>query len=206
MSVADFYSELLYSLASIGVHVSIYPVPVEVLVAIPFAEDTTHSSYDAECVQRFWRSLVSMVGVFKEFRAGFVGKASPVHFFWGSFDLAVTRFSGRSAPLHPGGAPNCPSWVMERAYSHELSSCGYWPGGGEDGLFYSYAYPEPKGFSDRIAAPDGAFYDHELGEFILPYGTVLASADPESALTAFLQTTYEAAAELLKWDREALEL
>jgi hypothetical protein len=206
MTVAHFYAELFDCLKSIGVDVAIYPVPVEVALAIPFADDTEHSSYDPEFVQRFWRALVSIDGVFKEFRAAFVGKASPVHFFWGSFDLAATRFSGRPAPVHPGGAPNCPAWVMERAYSHELSSCGYWAGGGEGGLFYSYAYPEPQGFRDRTASPAGASFDSDLGEFVLPYETVRASSDPESALTKFLESTYEAAADLLAWDREALEV
>jgi hypothetical protein len=205
MSVADFYAELLDCLGSIGVNVVIYPVPVEVAVAIPFADDTEHSSYDPEFVQRFWRALVSIVGVFKEFRAGFIGKASPVHFFWGSFDLAVTRFSGRPAPVHPGGAPNCPPWVMERAYSHELSSCGYWPSGGEGGLFYSYAYPQPHGFRDQAVTPAAASFDDDLGEFVLPYATVRAASDPESMLMEFLESTYEAAADLLKWDRGALE-
>ena len=205
MSVADFYAELLDCLRSIGVNVVIYPVPVEVAVAIPFADDTEHASYDPEFVQRFWRALVSIVGVFKEFRAGFIGKASPVHFFWGSFDLAVTRFSGRPAPVHPGGAPNCPPWVMERAYSHELSSCGYWPGGGEGGLFYSYAYPQPQGFRDQAVAPAAASFDDDLGEFVLPYATVRAASDPESALMEFLESTYGVAAGLLKWDRGSLE-
>jgi hypothetical protein len=206
LSVADFYAELFEGLSSIGVDVAIYPVPVEVPVAIPFAEDTDHASYDPEYVQRFWHALVSINAVLKEFRAGFIGKASPVHFFWGSFDLAATRFSGRTAPLHPGGAPNCPSRVMELAYSHEVSSCGYWPGGGEDGLFYSYAYPEPAGLRDRPVGPPGASFDHDLGEFVLPYGTVRAARDPRSALAEFLQTTYEAAADLLEWDRSALEM
>jgi hypothetical protein len=205
MSVAQFYAEVMECLRSVGVDVAIYPVPVEVLEAIPFADDTEHSSYDPECVQRFWRALVSIVGVMTDFRAGFIGKASPVHFFWGSFDLAVTRFSGRTAPRHPGGAPNCPPWVMERAYSHELSSCGYWPGGGEGGMFYSYAYPEPQGFRDWVVAPIGVSFDPDLGEFTLPYATVRASSDPESTLMAFLESTYEAAAELLAWDRGALE-
>ena len=205
-SVKDFYAEVCDALEGLGVPVAIYPVPVEVVDAVPFAVDTTHASYDADAVHRFWRSLVSMERVFTQFRAGFVGKASPVHFFWGSFDLAVTRFSGRTAPPHPGGAPNCPTWVMQRAYSHELSSCGYWPGGGGEGLFYSYTYPEPPGFPSHEVAPEAATYNAEMGEFVLPYAAVRRSADPDATLRSFLEATYAAAADLARWDRTSLEM
>jgi hypothetical protein len=179
--------------------------PVEVAVAIPFAEDEEHASYDAEYVHRFWRSLVSADRVFTRFRSGFAGKVSPVHFFWGGFDLAVTRFSGRTAPRHHGGAPNCPAWVMERAYSHEVSSCGYWPSQGDEGAFYSYAYPEPEGFDQGRVAPVAAFYDDGLGEFLLPYEAVRGADDPDSTLLEFLESTYELAADLAGWDRQLLE-
>jgi hypothetical protein len=205
-TVADFYAEFLECLDAVGVHVDIYPVPVEVPVAIPFAEDTEHDAYDAEFVHRFWRSLVSVDKVFKGFRAGFIGKASPVHFFWGSFDLAVTRFSGRPAPRHPGGAPNCPPRVMEQAYSHEVSSCGYWPGGLDEGVFYAYAYPEPPGFRESPVSPSKASFDPSLGEFVLPYAAVRMANDPEGTLMAFLQSSYAAAADLAKWDRASLEM
>ncbi|MFI5054536.1 MAG: DUF5996 family protein, partial [Acidimicrobiia bacterium] len=204
-SVADFYTELFARLAEIGVEVPIMSRPVEVEVAIPFAEDSQHASYDPEYVHRFWRSLVSVDRVFTRFRAGFVGKVSPVHFFWGSFDLAVTRFSGRRAPRHPGGAPNCPPWVMERAYSHEVSSCGYWPGGAAEGTFYSYAYPVPAGYRDHPVAPTGAFFDDASGEFLLPYEEVRTIGDPDGMLLEFLQSTYDAAADLAGWDRSELE-
>jgi hypothetical protein len=204
-SVADLYAELFARLAEVGVEPAIMGRPVEVAIAIPFAEDEAHASYDPEYVHRFWRSLVSADRVFSRFRSRFVGKVSPVHFFWGSFDLAVTRFSGRAAPRHPGGAPNCPLWVMERAYSHEVSSCGYFPAGGEEGAFYSYAYPQPAGFHEQPVTPTTAFYDEGLGEFLLPYEAVRTADDPDAVLLEFLQSTYEAAADLAEWDRAHLE-
>jgi hypothetical protein len=174
-------------------------------VAIPFEDDQVHASYDASMMHRYWRSLVSVHHVLVEFRSWFVGKVSPVHFFWGGFDLAVTRFSGRPAPRHPGGVPNAPAWVMERAYNQEVISCGYWPGATGEGAFYSYAYPEPDGFRDRPVAPSAAYYDSSLGEFVLPYEAVRSAPDPAVPLLAFLQSTYEAGADLAKWDRENLE-
>jgi Family of unknown function (DUF5996) len=204
-SVADFYAETMARLGEVGVVVKIDPRPTEVLVAIPFPEDKTHSSYDAEFAHRFWRSLVQVHRVFSRFRAGFIGKASPVHFFWGAFDLAATRFSGRPAPRHPGGIPNCPDWVAQEGYSHEVSSCGYWPNGGAEGVFYSYAYPEPAGFPGWAVEPEGAFYDGGLGEFLLPYELVRRAGDPDATLLSFLQSTYEATAELAAWDRAGLE-
>ncbi|MBK5222245.1 MAG: hypothetical protein JJE52_05095 [Acidimicrobiia bacterium] len=165
-----------------------------------------HSRYDPDAVHRFWLALVDITRVFKEFGTSFVGKASPVHLFWGAIDLAYTRFSGRTAPPHPGGAPNCGPHVMWEAYSHEVSSCGYWPGRpGEEGVFYAYAYPEPPGYRDTHVVPDGARWGDELGEFILPYEIVRRSADPDGLLLAFLQSTYEATATTAGWDRDALE-
>jgi hypothetical protein len=205
ISVADFYAATMLALRELGVTVRIFPRPVEVPEAIPFAEDVVHRHYDAAAAHRFWIALVEMDRILKRFRAGFGGKVSPVHFFWGGFDLAVTRFSGRTAPKHPGGAPNCADWVMELAYSHEVSSCGYWPGGSEEGSFYAYAYPEPKGFAEWKVAPSEAYYDTNFREFLLPYAAVRKSADPEAALLSFCQSTYEAAAKLGGWDREALE-
>jgi hypothetical protein len=204
-SVADFYGETMAALDDIGVRVSILPRPVEIEDATPFAQDEKHHSYDEDAAQRFWIALVSAHRVFTRFRAGFVGKSSPVHFFWGGFDLAVTRFSGRTAPPHPGGAPNCADWVMQLAYSHEVSSCGFWPGGSAEGSFYSYAYPEPSGFAQWKVAPPEAYYDASFREFLLPYSAVRTAADPDAMLLRFLQSTYEAAAELGRWDRKALE-
>jgi hypothetical protein len=178
---------------------------VEVEVAIPFADDHEHASYDAAYARRFWRSLVDAQRVMYAFRSQFVGKVSPVHFFWGAFDLAVTRFSGRRAPLHPGGVPHCPDRVMHDAYSHEVSSAGYWPGGADEGVFYSYAYPVPDGFPTWPLADPDARYDDALGEFVLPYAAVRSAADPDDRLLAFLQQTYDAAATLAAWDRAALE-
>ncbi|MGZ3241790.1 MAG: DUF5996 family protein [Burkholderiaceae bacterium] len=206
-SVADFYRELFSHLSALGLDIRIHPVPNEVVNAIPFEQDTLHASYDAEYVTRFWRALVQVDRVFKQFQSGFVGKSSPVHFFWGSFDLAVTRFSGRIAPKHPGGIPNCPDWVMREAYSHEVSSCGFWPG--NDAMpyaaFYAYAYPVPQGYSTRRVHPDHASYNATFGEFILPYDEVREADSPDATLLAFLQDTYEAAADLSGWDRVALE-
>ena len=206
-SVADFYRESMALLAGLGVNVKIWPVPVELAEATPFEEDTSHAAYDPEAVNRFWRVLVQADRVMSEFRGRFLGKSSPVHFFWGAFDLAVTRFSGRRAPPHPGGAPNVGDWVMREGYSHELSSAGFWPGGGavDEPAFYAYAYPEPPGFSDALVKPEAAYYNREMGEFVLPYDAVRRAPSPEKALMEFLQSSYEAAANLAKWDRAALE-
>jgi hypothetical protein len=204
-SVADFYAETLARLAELEVAVQIWPRPVELPDVIPFPEDDQHASYDAEFAHRFWQSLVQSHRVLTAFRSRFTGKVSPVHFFWGAFDLAVTRFSGRTAPRHPGGVPNCAAWVMEEAYSQEVSSCGYWPGGADEGVFYAYAYPEPDGFRTWPVEPAAASYEDTLGEFVLPYQIVRTAADPDATLLSFLQTTYEAAAELAGWDRGRLE-
>ncbi len=204
-SVADFYAETMARLAELDVRVEIMPRPVEIPMATPFPEDKIHASYDAGCAHRFWLSLVQAQRVLTAFRSRFLGKVSPVHFFWGGFDLAVTRFSGRDAPRHPGGVPNCADWVMVDAYSQEVSSCGYWPVGAAEGVFYAYAYPEPAGFRDWAVEPRGAAYDPGLGEFVLPYETVRTSGDPDATLLSFLQSTYEAAAELGHWDRPHLE-
>jgi hypothetical protein len=205
-SVAEFYEEVMTAMAALGVKVAIYAVPNEVADPIPFPEDHVHASYDADATARFWRALIQADRVFRLFRSGFLGKASPVHFFWGSFDLAVTRFSGRKAPPHPGGVPNLPDRVTREAYSHEVSSAGFWPGNGAypHAAFYSYAYPEPPGFRDR-AMPAGAEFDESLGEFILRYDAVRAASDPDSMLLEFLQASYEAAADCGHWDRVALE-
>jgi len=201
MSVADFYHRTMRALDRLDIHVEIYARPVEVVEAIPFAEDVTHASYDADAVHRFWGALVLTDRVFTDFRARFIGKASPVHFFWGAFDLAVTRFSGRTAPKHSGGAPNCPDRVMVEAYSHELSSAGFWPGAGlGEAAFYSYAYSSPPGFPECRVQPEAAYFHEKLGEFILPYEAVRTAADPAQALLSFLQTTYEGAATLADWD------
>lgn len=203
-TVADFHTAVMAALAELGVHVSILARPVEVPVAIPFADDTVHASYEPEAMTRFWLALVQIDRVFRQFRGGFVGKASPIHFFWGGFDLATTRFSGRPAPRHRGGIPNCADWVMEEAYSHELSSAGFWPGGSDEGCFYAYAYPEPEGFREWPVRP-GTFYDATLGEFLLPYREVRTADDPDTTLLEFLQATYEAGAVAGGWDRESLE-
>ena len=206
-TVADFYSQVMSSLKSVGIDVAIHTTPNEIPDPIPFEEDHKNASYDADYANRFWRVLVQTDRIFKEFRAHFIGKCSPVHFFWGSFDLAVTRFSGRTAPPHPGGVPHMPDVVAREAYSHEVSSCGFWPGGGaiDYPAYYAYAYPTPEGFKDYKIKPKGAFYSNDLGEFLLPYDEVRASDDPDAALLGFLQSTYEAAADLAKWDRAALE-
>ena len=207
MSVAAFYARLMETLDSLGLHVDIYRYPNEVPEPIRFDQDEAHRSYDPEYAQRFWRILVQVDRVFKEFRSRFIGKCSPVHFFWGAPDLAVTRFSGRTAPEHPGGIPNLPDWITREAYSHEVSSCGFWPGGGTipHAAFYSYAYPAPEGFSAASVKPDAASYNTDFGEFILPYDAVRQSESPDSTLLEFLQSTYEAAADLAHWDRGALE-
>jgi len=205
--VMDFHRALFQQLDELGVRVRIDGRPNEVTEAIPFDQDQRHAAYDPGYANRFWRVLVQADRVFKAFRARFIGKASPVHFFWGSFDLATTRFSGAEAPAHPGGVPNCPDWVTREAYSHEVSSCGFWPGNDAAPypLFYSYAYPQPAGFAQAAVLPAGARYDAALGEFTLPYDAVRASDSPDTVLLAFLQSTYEAAASLGHWNREALE-
>jgi hypothetical protein len=206
-SVAAFYASLMALMDKLDLPVKVYPVPNEVPEAIPFAEDETHRAYDAEYANRFWRILVQADRVFTTFRSRFTGKCSPVHFFWGAPDLAVTRFSGRPAPQHPGGIPNLPDWVAREAYAKEVSSCGFWPGGGPIpyAAFYSYAYPEPAGFAAAAVQPDAAFYSNDLREFILPYDAVRQSPSPDDTLLQFLQTTYVAAADLAKWDRGSLE-
>jgi Family of unknown function (DUF5996) len=205
-TVADFYRRTVQLLKDIGVAVTINEMPNEVPNPIRFSQDRTHAAYDAAAAHRFWRVLVQVDRVFKLFRTGFLGKASPVHFFWGSFDLAVTRFSGRKAPLHPGGVPGLPDAVTREAYSHEVSSAGFWPGNQAfpNAAFYSYAYPEPAGFRDR-PMPEGARFEAALGEFILPYDTVRAARNPDALLLDFLGATYNAAADAGGWDRAALE-
>jgi hypothetical protein len=206
-SVAAFYARLMDEMRKLHLDVKIRKSPSEVVEAIPFDQDDVHRAYDREYVTRFWRILVQADRIFKAFRARFIGKCSPVHFFWGAPDLAVTRFSGRRAPEHPGGVPNLPDWVTREAYSHEVSSCGFWPGGGPIPYpaFYSYAYPEPAGFADAPINPGEAFYSTDLREFVLPYEAVRQAASPDDMLLDFLQTTYEAAAGLAKWDRASLE-
>jgi hypothetical protein len=206
-SVASFYAAVMAGLAELGVDIAIDDMPSELPEPIRFSADLAHASYDPDAVRRFFQILVNADRVFKQFRTGFLGKASPVHFFWGSFDLAVTRFSGRRAPRHPGGVPHLPDEVACEAYSHEESSAGFWPGSGaiDYPAFYSYAYPEPAGFRATPVRPDAAFFSEALGEFILPYDAVRTAADPDRALLEFLQTTYEAAANAAKWDRDALE-
>lgn len=206
VSVAGFYKQLMASLGSLGIEARIFTRPVEVEEAIRFEEDEVHRSYDGEAVQRYWGALAQSNRVFHDFRSRFSGKVSPVHFFWGAFDLAVTRFSGRTAPKHPGGAPNCADWVMEEAYSHEVSSAGFWPGQGfGEAAYYSYAYPSPRGYAEYAVAPAEAEFHAGLGEFVLSYEAVRRSADPDGALLSFLETTYAAAADLAQWDRQALD-
>jgi hypothetical protein len=201
-SVAEFYQEFMPTLASLGINVKIWTMPVEISNPIRFEADHVHASYDADAAQRFWRILVWVDKVFEEFRSRFIGKVSPVHFFWGSFDLAVTRFSGRPAPQRPGADP-----ITREAYSHEVSSAGFWPGGGEIAApaFYSYAAPQPEGFASRPVRPREAFYHSQLGEFLLMYDDVRNADSPKDSLLEFLQSTYEAAAILGNWDRKALE-
>jgi len=206
MMVAEFYADLFVALVELGIDIRIRTMPCEIPDCIPFDQDSTHAAYDRDYANRFFRVLLAAHEVFARFRSGFLGKASPVHFFWGSFDLAVTRFSGRRAPRHPGGIPHLPDAVAQEAYSHEVSSAGFWPGGaGADAAFYSYAYPAPAGFADAKVNPTAAVWSKELGEFLLSYEEVRASRDPDAALMAFLTSTYEAAADLAKWDRDALE-
>ena len=203
--VADFYADVMRILDQLGVATEVWPMPVEIEGAIPFTGDRAHTVYEPEQAHRFWRALVLMTPVFEKFRSGFVGKASPVHLFWGALDLATTRFSGRRAPPHPGGLPNCGPHVMLEAYSHEVSSCGYWPSGDGEGSFYSYAYPEPAKFKDAPVAPDGASWSEEMSEFVLPYERVRSADRPERALLDFLESTYVAAATTADWDRQRLE-
>ncbi len=207
MAVADFYAEFMARMHRLGIDVHIWTMPNEIENAIPFEQDWTHAQYDPVYVQKFWRTLVQVNRVMLNFRARFVGKASPVHFFWGSFDLVVTRFSGRTAPPPKGVTPNVASWVMAEAYSHECSSCGFWPGNGGFGsaAFYVYAYPEPGGYGDTRLSTAGASYNNDVGQFILPYDAVRQARDPDALLLGFLQETYAAAADLAKWDRKALE-
>jgi len=217
MTVAQFYRQTTALLEELGVEVKIWPVPVEIPERIAFSNDHKHAAYDPEYAGRFWRILLQADRVFQEFRARFLGKVSPGHFFWGGFDLAVTRFSGRTAPQHPGGIPNVGDFVMREAYSHEVSSAGFWPGGGaiDEAAFYSYsysysysyayAYPEPPGFRDHPVEPEAAYYHAQLGEFILPYEAVRAAPNPDETLLRFLESTYVAAATLGKWERSALE-
>ena len=230
IAVADFFARYLVALRSLGIEpkllaAALHPAddasapplgaprggfvasPSEVAVAIPFAADRTHASYVPAAAQRCWQILAQSERVLQRFRSRFVGKQSPVHFFWGSFDLAATRFSGRPAPRHPGGAPNCPDYVMVEAYSHECSSCGFWPGDGAavEPAFYAYAYPEPPGYAAHPVQPAAAHYDAALHEFILPYQALRGEADPDATLLAFVQSTYDAAADLGRWDRAALD-
>ena len=204
--VADFYQEVIAALDALGVNVGIWTTPVEIADPIPFEKDRVHRSYDRQAAHTCWRLLAQADRVLSAFRGRFRGKCSPVHFFWGSFDLAVTRFSGRPAPPHPG-APNVADRVTREAYSHEVSSAGFWPGGGPvpEPVFYAYAYPEPAGFKDSPVRPPGAAYSPDLGEFLLPVSAVRRAADPDAAVLEFLQSTYEAAADLGKWDRKAME-
>jgi hypothetical protein len=207
MTVADFYAEVMQALRRVEIEVEIWNLPSEIEDAVPFDQDRMHAQYDPVYAQKFWQALVRVNRVMNEFRARFIGKASPVHFFWGSFDLAATRFSGRAAPPPTRAMPNIGNWVMAEAYSHEVSSCGFWPGNGGYGraAFYVYAYPEPAGYGDaRLLTPE-AFYDKNLGEFILPYDAVRQARDPDALLLGFLQETYAAAADLGHWDRKELE-
>jgi hypothetical protein len=207
MSVAAFYDEVFACLRRLSIEVHVWTMPCEIADALPFEDDHAHAAYDAACAQRFWRVLLQANRVFNAFRSEFIGKSSPVHFFWGSFDLAVTRFSGRPAPPHPGVAPNVANWVMREAYSHEVSSCGFWPGNGGYGraTFYAYAYPEPPAYATARLRTPGAFYDPQLKEFVLPYDAVRQATDPARTLLGFLHETYVAAADGAGWNRPALE-
>ena len=206
-SVADFYEEYRALLRELDVDVRIRPVPAEMETVVPFGEDRAHASYDAEAAQRFWRALVQADRLLRAFRGRFLGKCSPVHFWWGGFDLSCTRFSGRAAPPHPGGIPNLADWVTREAYSHECISAGWWPGGGplEEAAFYAYAYPEPAGLAEARVRPAAAYYHPVLREFILPYEAVRSAPDPDGMVMDFLDSTYGAAADLARWDRAALE-
>ncbi len=206
-TVADFYQEVMSRLRGLGLETRIWTTPVEIPDAIPFEQDSTHASYDAEYAHRFWQILLQVDRVLTGFRGQFLGKASPVHFFWGSFDMAVTRFSGRPAPRLTSNSPNLGAWVMAEAYSHEVSSCGFWPGNGGFGeaAFYCYAYPQPPGFGSAPVSPSATYYDQGLGQFILPYDAIRQAKSPDEDLMSYLLSTYEAAANLGKWDRAALE-
>jgi len=206
-SVAAFYGRLMNEMGGLDLDVTIWTMPNEVVDPIPFDQDEVHRTYDRVYANRFWQVLVQADRVFKQFRARFIGKCSPVHFFWGAPDLAVTRFSGRRAPEHPGGIPNLPDWVTREAYSHEVSSCGFWPGGGPISYpaFYSYAYPEPPGFAGAPIRPADAFYSTDFREFVLAYDVVRQAPSPDDTFLEFLQTTYDAAADLAGWDRASLE-
>jgi hypothetical protein len=206
-TVADFYGAVMQALADLDISVPINELPSEIPGAIPFSRDTTHASYDGQYAQRFWQALLQADRVFKAFRTRFIGKSSPVHFFWGSFDLAVTRFSGRRAPEFQGKAPGVKIEVMREAYSHEVSSAGFWPGGGgiDFAAFYSYAYPTPERFKEQQVQPSAEYFYAQLGEFLLPYDAVRTASDPEAVLLEFLQSTYDAAASTANWDRESLE-
>ena len=206
MTVADFFARYMDTLQALGIKPVIYASPVEVATAIPFAKDHEHATYDAHAAHQCWLILLNTQRVLKTFRGSFTGKQSPVHFFWGSFDLASTRFSGRRAPRHPGGAPHCPDWVMVEAYSHECCSCGFWPGDEKSQpTFYAYAYPEPQGYAERVVEPLGAHYDTTAREFLLPYESLRAEVQPDDALLRFFRATYAAAADLGDWDRLALD-
>jgi len=206
-TIATFHRAVFDLLSRHGIDVSIHAAPNELPEAVPFAEDTKPRNYNADAARRFWLALVRSHAVFAHFRSAFIGKVSPVHFFWGSFDLAVTRFSGRRAPLHPGGVPHLPDAVVREAYSHEVSSAGFWPGGpgAPFALYYSYTYPEPKGFRDAKDMPAGAYFHDGLQEYVLPYDAVCGAANPEALLMEFLQATYNAAADAAHWDRASLE-
>lgn len=206
-SVADFYKNLFKLLADVGIDIDIYPKPNEVEEAIPFAENETNCFYDKKKVTDYWQVAIKTHNIFTKFRSDFIGKCSPVHFFWGAFDIAVPRFSGRKAPFHQGSMPNMPKEVMQEAYSQELSSCGFWPGGDAFPMpaFYAYCYPSPESFGKQKVQPAQAFWSDEMGEFFLKYDDVRQAADPEKILMKFLQSTYEAAANTGKWDRESLE-
>ncbi len=205
--VKTFYDEVVAALAELNIDVAIHGAPNELTDATPFRQDDLHHDYDPEMARRYWQALLQVHRVFTDFRTGFMGKVSPVHLFWGGFDLAVTRFSGRRAPPHPGGIPHLPDEVTREAYSHEVSSAGFFPGGGgmDEPAFYSYAYPEPAGFASAQVEPAAAAYHEGLGEFVLPYAAVRTDPDPDAALLSFLQSTYDAAASLARWDRESLE-
>ena len=207
MSVAEFHSKTGDLIAKLGGRMDIHGAPNEVPDAVPFTKDTDERPYDGAAVRRFHRAMLSIVKVFDKFNTSFLGKKSPVHFFWGSFDLAMTRFSGRKAPLHAGGVPNLPDDIAQEAYGHEVSSAGFWPGGGgaDEAMFYSYAYPAPDTFKEQEVLPAAARFDEKLGEFVLRYEAVRTSSDPEGDLMAFLQTTYDAAANTENWNRDALE-
>ncbi len=208
MTVAEFYRRMMAALDSLGIAVKIYPVPCEIAEPIPFDQDQTHHAYDPEFAQRFWHILLQISRVFEVFRARFIGKVSPIHLFWGAMDMACTRFSGRTAPPHPS-MPGLPDRVTRDAYSHEVSSCGFWPGApgspAIEPFFYSYAYPQPQGYAEYSIAPAEASFNAAFGEFVLPYEAMRQSADPDAALLQFLQSTYEAAANCAHWDRQALE-